>query len=821
VCVFAKLMTQIRQPAQVCAHVLLSLSVLFSALPAQPSDLLTTADQVFFTHDNTRVGIEVEFWGLSVEQSAEIVALALNGYVTVREIEKVTTVKEIKPDGTPVFNTAKVKEWVIKNNLIGDVIVKKESNDTSEYEEADPNQLVVELVTAPIRFDQAAALQMAITALKNAGAKGTTSDKAVATQVNTEIGEGRLQQMNPQDTVDLLRSYVRPEHRAQVEKSMNVPAVRRQYLLPFSPGFMSKLLNPDYHPTWRELYDDYIYRQSLELLGDTKAWSLTADEAHKRLLSHADPVVPSVVKLNLLRISSLLMFIYPHDPMSKEYGRRQWAVARPLVEFREWDTDFNVIDPVREALGLINAAKVYHYYDHDHLVAAMSGLSPSLIQMTRMASLRSKVSGKPLIFRYFMGDPNIKHADYARQLKYYKGTVVGFIPARHYGVAPMVIPGESVVMHRRPFHRFSVMGKYNPGLINYNIQQALENKYAEFRFWNDYAPGAMPETRLLSDLLEGTPALKTDGHIDVRAISAALNKTYPQGWVLKGVWDLGSEREIITDKTDIISDVEKYQHSDFDSFKARTERKMAYLNEATPEYLQDQLKTHRGYRGWKISQMLRDAHLAMVQRRVDIAREFRVEAIAGKVLSDGSTVDRWYYTYQEAGRLNEYVAPSAETIKAVEVYAQNLLNTLPANLRGMPMGMDVALLKNGGMVLIESNPGGNSGFLYEEEKASVLALEKRLEAYPEMVKKGEVSQGLSPRAQMNFLRMKFAQWGLDTNASYPDMRFLDDRIEDPEFTAVQVDPSSFAVKSNPIAPSRKGQEETKRPSGCNGLLGAL
>ncbi len=749
------------------------------------ADLLTTAENMFYTSDNTRVGIEVEFTGLEIEKVVRIVSRALNAPATSRFIPMKTTLKGYDKDGTAIYNEELLQEYVLNTEALGEVILKIDNNMVSDTGEIDPKAAVIELVTAPIREAQVDVLQEIMNRLKKAGALGTSADRAVSIQTNVEIADGKIEQVDWKQIVDTVRAYVKYEK--QIDKNLQVPKIRRKYLKQFTPGFVAKILDTNYKPSARGLYDDLIYRQTLEHMGKPKAaWRLPINEVRKRVLAAKNPIVPEVVKQNRLRLSSLLMKAFPEDPMSKLYNDSGWAKARPLIEFRERNNDFNVVAPFKQSVGLIQAAKQHGYYDLDKLVYSLSGVSEDTVKKLRKEGLASTLSGDTVIFRYFIGDPKaVDQADYSEMKKAYADTVVGFLPLKEYGEKPLVVPGESVVFHRLPLHRNSIVGKYNPTLINTNLVQALENKYAEGRFWNEFSPGSMPETVLLEHLISSNE--------DVKAIAQKLSAKFPNGWVMKGVWDLGSEKQIVTDKTDIVGEVEGYLKSDFNEHKARVEAEYEAAGTA-PEYLLTELKKHPNYMGYKLYSMLSSPELSIVQNRVDIDREFRVEVVAGKVLGQGSTFDRWWYTFKYGGNMHEYVPVPKSTIRAVEQFAQRAVNQLPKELRNMTFGMDIATLKNGGLIMIESNPGGNSNFLFEEEKISVRALRERLEKFPEEVRSGKVNLGLSPEKQMDFLKQKFADWKINTGKLYPGMDFKADRIVDAEFTQTRSNPKFYRAE---------------------------
>jgi hypothetical protein len=345
----------------------LLLSLLGTGLDALAADLLTTAENVFYQPDETRVGIEVEFLGLDVLQAVKVVAESLHGKVVHHEYMKETTLNAILPDGTRIYKKIKVTDYIIKNAILGDVILKIETNMVDEFKEMSAADSVIELVTPPLRAPQIGALQAVLNQLQAAGATGTSAKHAVSIQMNTEIAHGKLDEVNWQEIVNLVRVYI--QHEKQIDSHLQVPAVRRPYLYQFSDGFIQKIMNENYVASARGLYDDLIYRQSLEILGFKKAWTLPITQARQLLMAQPDPMVVRVVKQTRLRLSSLLMWAFPEDPMTEFYVASDWAKPLPLIEWREFNNDFNVQSPFKQSVGLIQASKKYGHYDHDRLIS--------------------------------------------------------------------------------------------------------------------------------------------------------------------------------------------------------------------------------------------------------------------------------------------------------------------------------------------------------------------------------------------------------------------------------------------------------------------
>ncbi len=421
----------------------------------------------------------------------------------------------------------------------------------------------------------------------------------------------------------------------------------------------------------------------------------------------------------------------------------------------------------------------------------LSGVESSTIRELRRKEQSEKSNSKhPTIFRYFLGNPKkVDKEDYAGMKESYDNTTVGFLPLYEVGKTPLVIPNESVVVHRIPMHRHSVLGKYNPTLINTNIIQALENKYVEYKFWNSYAPEALPRTVLLNDLISQSASAAPE------LIQATLDRHFPNGWVLKGAWDLGSEKTIVTDKSKLAKTLSDYRASNFDQYKSSVEKKYGDTGDA-PEYILSALKAHPGYLGWKISKLISEPALAMVQERVEIDREFRVEVVVGQVLGGQSTQDRFAYEYMHeinGKKRADYIVPANWKFAAAEKFAQKIVDRLPPEFRSMTFGTDIAILKNGKVVMIESNPGANSNFLYEEEAPSVKLLRERLDKVPEEIRSGKINLGLSPREQMEFLKAKFSEWKVDPSKQYPKIIFSEEEMLDPEFYERTLNSKNFQI----------------------------
>lgn len=406
------------------------------------------------------------------------------------------------------------------------------------------------------------------------------------------------------------------------------------------------------------------------------------------------------------------------------------------------------------------AVRVHDLKNQDAFVANVTGVPVRTIR-----ELDSAVGEKPLIFRYFLDDRRKTNpADYQELKPHYKDSILSYIPANSFGRLPLVVPGSSVIFHSRTFHGASVLGAYNPGLVNAQIAQALTaNKFVEAKFWNEFAPGALPETHLLGQIASRFNSIEdlVDG----------LNKKFPSGWVMKGLNESNSNFSILTDKIDFKKEYRDYLGSDFEKYRAAVAVEKAGMDE---DDLFMELQKHKNFLGWRISEYLQKPFNVIVQNRVQIDREFRIEVIAGRVLR-GATIDRHNWLLKERGLPYEVSPP--EIIAKAEAFTQSVVDKLPPHLRETNFAFDTALLKDGSFIAIETNAGSESGFLASEGRSAEL-LNDFLRTYPDKVKRGEISgSGLSPREQMRFLKEKFAQWKVDPSIQYPKYRFTETRID--------------------------------------------
>lgn len=404
--------------------------------------------------------------------------------------------------------------------------------------------------------------------------------------------------------------------------------------------------------------------------------------------------------------------------------------------------------------------------------------------LNRLKALKSSDPSNPDLVRIMIW--NTKNSDPISNLenqnlieRAYRDSQVIFVPENLTPEKPFVLKSESVVFHTLQKQRDVILGKYNPGLVNGYLAEFLSQKFSEAKFWEKYSPGAMPLTLRLADLI-------TDKMTPLE-IQRVLNEKFPDGWVIKGVWDTATQKDfLISDKLDLNREIEIYRNSNFSEYREKRMQRAAGEN---PDVITRLIRNHEGYRGWRIRRALKDPTQAIVQERMNIVKEYRVEVIGGRVLGDGdgrlfmgladqnvekrSTIERYDYAHSQPLP----IVPAE--IALVENEVQKFVEKLPVELRMMPMGIDAAIVldKSGNqkVMIVETNPQGNSGFL-SNDKRGVRALNRYLKRYPALLKSGAVTNGLTDRAQMKFINDFMREYRIDPVRDYPPYEFLNDQL---------------------------------------------
>lgn len=725
------------------------------------SGILCLGQNLFFSFDkNQRVGLEVELSNLSQERVVSLLQKKLGGNVE----EKLVDVEYVEPT-TQKLITYQKKIMKLKKSSVGSLKIVLETNESVSSEVNPDHKSIVEIITNPIDTRQASLLQEGLDLLVSNGAIGTNSVTPVSIQVNVEMLD-----TTAKEVIRILRNWYNPENYNQLSKEVPLFANREAFVGSYSPGFMNRLFDQSYSPTKRELFDDFFYRQVAEYLDFEGAWSDSIGDVQVYVQKNMKPEnfdqVLKVFKWNDVRISSLLMYFYPDDWISQYMENSKWIKPLPLIEFRRPNNNFKINAITESIVGFVQESKK-RLFTLSSILGDRYGIRSS--DLKKILEISNPYS-KPYIVRQFLGSPDgleksDEYLEYESLVeKYERRSIPIWVDTLKAGDEAYLLPGESIVFHRLPGTSENIMGKYNPALINGEISKVLDHKFIEFAFWNKYAPQTMARTQLLSDF-------GGSNEVDVRSLKKSLDKKYPNGWVIKGIWDTATQKEfLITSDTDLESELRKYKanYQDFIDFRSEMGHKYASSN---PDMFTRKMRERDEFTGYRVNRFIKKPHEFIVQEKLEIVEEYRVEVIAGKVLADGSTIPRYQYSYPDS---DEYLKDP--NIKKVEIFTQQAVDQLPKELRNMTFGMDIALLKDGSIKMIESNPQGNSGFL-AYDKRSIKALDKFLQRYPQMVKDGIINQGMTTGRQVSWIRAFVEdELSLVLESEYPHLTFLNNAI---------------------------------------------
>jgi hypothetical protein len=733
--------------------------IVFSTLFVRGESFFQTAETMWFhPNDPSKVKVATEFQGLSALEAAKAVAKTLGGNVSVVEVLDQGPAQRISGAGTPVFKEQKNLEYHISGGKLGEIVIKPRVRDNGSRDG-------VELVASHVGIEDASRLQKALDSLKTSGARGANPESNLSMKIEAALPFEKMER--GVFLTNLARNFTNPNHVEQMKESGLISKFAPQ----FSGEMQKRLMDSHYQPSLEELYQDAVVRQTAELLGLKDAFRLPLGEVKKKMFSHAVSEIDAALKKNpATQILGGLATEFPQEPLSALMKRQNGGASGAVITF---NNDWNLDSHLRQTLGVMGVTHEHGGIDHDRYVAAQSGIVENTLAQLRRDQKKASETGRPLLFRYFLADPRKPlprdgATDFHSALPLYQPVTLGVIPSESNGKQPVVLSGgDSVIFHNRTYQGSNIQGTYNPGILNGDIAQLLtDNKYAEARFFEKYQPGSIPETHLLSRM--GIEDINVDSVVN------SLNQKYPKGWVIKAVKEQNTGRFLVHNGRDLKKLYEDYKKSDFDTYKAKVDQEMVGrdLDEIFAEY-----QKHPAFLGWKIANYLKNPELAIVQKKVDIDKEFRVEAIGGKILSDGSTIDRHFYADLDPDEPFKYPKQNKEIIDKVEAFAQSILDSLPEKLRGTPFAFDIAYLKDGSCMIIESNAGPESGFL-TEWPPSIKALHRFMADYPKAVKEGRVShEGMTAKEQLEYMKGRMKEWNMDPMVQFPDYHFGEEKIE--------------------------------------------
>lgn len=694
------------------------------------------------------VGVEIEFSGLTQQEAAEIVHQVVGGKLVI----------EAKRQSD--WNNKVINEyWVhkIKRSKIGSLRLKPEDNGQhASVERWETLPTTLELISeGPLTADQMRSFDAIAERLNQAGAIGTEGKNAVSLQFTMDVSTDAKQ--GPVELLQFLRLYFSEDFQKSLELHWPIPQVRLPYVGQFSDGFQSRLMNPFYKPNWDQLFVDYMLRNTLEFVDGPTVWAMDQLSLENRMRELIDqkglePLIRGL-KWNSVRLSSLFLFLFSDHWLSQYLVWTEWFKPMPAIELRDLNNDFRVWDAYRSLVGLKQISDQGLQFQHWPWLISQAPLNES--DLSKLARRFEIVQGatEPWSIRLFSSE--ILQAQQLQNevqrvfedLENNSQAVPIVVPKKGTEVnGPLLLPGDSVVFHHLPYQADFIMGRYNPGLINSTLAEGLSHKLREYAFWQRYASGRMPKTISLADLFEGEASSEARSQTKEKRLQTLVLKLwqeFPEGWVLKQVEESDTGRDfILSHKLDLFAELKIFKQHEFE-FRALVREAQKGAVSGDPDSFNRTVRAHPAFRGWRLHKLLKNPSVGLAQSYIELSSEFRVEVVAGQVLN-GATQVRYGQPGQTEGQ-----GRSNDREKA-ELFAASLIEALPFELKSTPFAMDIGVSQAGQMVLIESNPLGNSGFFFDDLNSS-RALNRALVEFPERLQAGLVSLGLSEADQLSLL----------------------------------------------------------------------
>jgi len=265
-----------------------------------------------------------------------------------------------------------------------------------------------------------------------------------------------------------------------------------------------------------------------------------------------------------------------------------------------------------------------------------------------------------------------------------------------------------------------IIGDLNLHNVLKDASDRMAGKVDEVKILNRHAPGVMPPTKFVNDLLRKNPALarsrtRTRKLIESLATTADLRKElenyvalfygvvgaeFPEGsfFKLEGEFKTGDADTLLTSFSTQPNDLVDPFLRSYAQLRGR-----AAAKEITVEDLTESLDGHANRKIDLLGRLLYSPAEVLVQRKIDLDHtplgypyEIRIDVLGGIPLRP-TMRHSWEYLPPELGEA------------ARKFLQEQVLNKLPGDLRRSAAGYDLMVLKDGSFTVVESNAGPMSG----------------------------------------------------------------------------------------------------------------
>ena len=281
----------------------------------------------------------------------------------------------------------------------------------------------------------------------------------------------------------------------------------------------------------------------------------------------------------------------------------------------------------------------------------------------------------------------------------------------------------------------------------YNMANKLENKLLQAKLMGKHAPGAMPETIGIKELMrEYNLPLRRGKNFaqDLKNLQAAARKHLggdfyikPSGARTGGDVSAASMGSFPSGRTDLAKAMQDWK-------SIRRDYRKVVDSGGDFSATQAEFSAMPEYKGRVVEEMLHNN--ALFQRKVPIkampsgvGHEYRVHTVGGRAVP--SMAVPWV----EPEGLMDVISQKLMARRAAR-FAQKQLDLMPEAQRGLSMGMDIVPVQGGGFKILELNPGGQSGFLDHPGAADKLYRAVTGRSTKEIAKRDAIRAGIGGAA---------------------------------------------------------------------------
>jgi len=257
------------------------------------------------------------------------------------------------------------------------------------------------------------------------------------------------------------------------------------------------------------------------------------------------------------------------------------------------------------------------------------------------------------------------------------------------------------------------------------LLRSLGDKWEEYKYWRQHVPDAFGRSENIADIVKElgyrpgmTLSKKQEGEM-LYKLRQRLKKAYPEGFLLKDTDGMQSGGVFPNEKTKFNTMLGRYRRS---GLKAKYDTGLKKVNTPEGGSIGDLMASmdHPAFEGRVLDRVVREPHRVMVQAKLPIDNpETGLHKSLGTRV--GIKPNREVRVHVEGGvAVPDLTAPRHDPLMyafdkkhmhGATEYAQSLVDRLPPEHRNMSWAMDIVPLKGGGYNIIESNAGGESGFL--------------------------------------------------------------------------------------------------------------